>query len=483
MTKQPPSLHSLTRRHFVGASSLGIGAMALAALFDRDARGDDAKRTDPLAPKAPHFAAKAKRVVYLNMTGGPSQLDLFDYKPVLKENDQKPIPPSAVKGIRFSGMTNLAAANVLASPWEFKQHGPNGTWLSELLPGLAGILDEVALVKSMRTDEINHVPAQLLFMTGSPRMGRPVMGSWVTFGLGSECENLPGYVVLSSGIADRCGTACWSSGFLPSVYQGVQMRGSGDPVLYLSNPGGIDEKLRRKSLDTLNELNTSSLQEFNDPEIATRIASYEMAYKMQASVPELMDISKEPKEMHALYGTEPGKSSFANNCLLARRLLERGVRFVQLNHAPWDHHGSSPGENLALDLPKVSRACDGPSAALVKDLKARGLLDSTLVIWGGEFGRSPILQGKFSKERLGRDHLGSAYTLWLAGGGVKRGLELGKTDDFGLSVVEDPVHVHDMQATILHLLGMDHTKLTYRFQGRDYRLTDVHGEVVKKMLA
>jgi hypothetical protein len=495
MIPHTPSLQHLTRRHFIGGSAYGIGAMALAALLQRDGLAAPAAtagapvslsgpspRTDPLAPKAPHFAPKATSVIYLNMTGGPSQLDLFDHKPVLKKLDGTRVPESALKGLRFTSMTDRSA-NLLASPWEFGQHGPNGTWLSELLPGLAGILPEVTLIRSMVTDQINHVPAQLLFMTGSPRMGRPVMGSWITYGLGSENENLPGYVVLPSGIADRCGTACWSSGFLPSVYQGVQLRTAGDPVLYLSNPAGVSPALRRRSLDTVRDLNRQALDEFHDPEIATRIASYEMAYKMQASVPELMDIAGEPREIHEMYGTEPGKSTFANNCLLARRLVERGVRFVQLNHAPWDHHGSSPGENLATDLPKVCKATDGPAAALVKDLKQRGLLDSTLVIWGGEFGRSPLLQGKFSKDRLGRDHLGTAFTLWMAGGGMRKGVEIGKTDELGLRVVEDPIHIHDLQATLLHALGLEHTKLTYRFQGRDFRLTDVEGNVVKKLLA
>ena len=477
-TRDP--LSWISRRKFLGDTGYGLGAIALSTLLGRAAHA--ANRTDPLAPKAPHFPARAKSVIYLNMTGGPSQLDLFDHKPTLKKLNGTPIPESAVKGLRFSSMTNRRA-NVLASPWEFAPQGPNGSMISELLPHLGTVLDEVTLIRSMKTDEVNHVPAQLFFMTGSPRMGRPVMGSWVTYGLGSDCENLPGYVVLPSGIGDRCGTACWSSGFLPSVYQGVQLRSAGDPVLFLSNPGGMDEKLRRRTLDTIQGLNRLALDEQHDPEIATRIASYEMAYKMQASVPDLMNLATESPETHAAYGTEPGKTSFANNCLLARRLVERGVRFVQLNHTPWDHHGGSPGENLATDLPKICRSVDRASVALIKDLRQRGLLDQTLVIWGGEFGRSPILQGNFSKDRLGRDHLASAYTMWMAGGGVKRGLDFGETDEFGLQVVKDPMHTHDMQATILHLLGIDHTQLTYRFQGRDYRLTDVHGEVVKGVLA
>jgi hypothetical protein len=469
-----------SRRYVLSKSAYGLGAMAVGALMAREGLAAPARR-EALAKRPPHFAPKARSVIYLNMAGGPSHLDLFDFKPALKKLDGSPLPESALKGQRFTSMTNMHGS-VLASPWAFGRHGPNGSWVSELLPHLTEILDEITIVKSMTTPEVNHVPAQLLFTTGSPRMGRPVMGSWVTYGLGSECENLPGYVVLPSGIADRCGTACWGSGFLPSVYQGVQLRSSGDPVLYLSNPDGISRDLRRQSLDTLREMNQLAGEQFHDPEIETRIASYEMAYRMQTSVPELMDTKGEPASVHEMYGTEPGKSSFANNCLLARRLVERGVRFVQLNHATWDHHGSSPGENLATDLPKVCREVDQASAALVKDLKQRGLLDSTLILWGGEFGRNPILQGQYSKERLGRDHQGSAFTIWMAGGGIRRGSELGQTDDLGMSVIEDPVEVFDLQATMLHLLGLDHTKLTYRFQGRDFRLTDVHGNVVQKIL-
>lgn len=476
----------LSRRLLLHGTVYGLGAMALADLMQRELpaaeRNATARRDDPLAPRSPHFAPKAKSVIYLNMTGGPSQLDLFDYRPELAKLDGKPIPQAAIEGLRFSSMTNRGG-NVLASPWKFNRHGERGTMLSELLPHIGSIADEITVVRSMFTEEVNHVPAQLLFMTGSPRMGRPVMGSWVTYGLGSECENLPGYVVLPSGIADRCGTACWSSGFLPSVYSGVQLRNTGDPVLYLSNPEGVDSALRRASLDTLQAFNRDAQKRFLDPEIDTRIAAYEMAYRMQASVPQLMDVSSEPAAIHELYGTTPGKASFANNCLLARRLVESGVRFVQLNHATFDHHGGSPGENLALDLPKVAAEVDRGSAALVKDLRQRGLLDETLVLWGGEFGRNPILQGRYQKDRLGRDHQGSAYSVWLAGGGIRRGADVGATNEFGTQVVEDAIHPHDMQATILHLLGMDHERFTYRYQGRDYRLTDVHGKLVRKLLA
>ncbi len=477
---------TLSRRALMHGTAYGIGAIALAALeHNGSAAAEPAaakERDDPLAPRRPHFAAKAKSVIYLNMTGGPSQLDLFDHRPELAKLDGRPIPPSAIAGLRFSSMTNRGG-NVLASPWKFKPHGERGTMLSELLPHIGGVADEITIVRSMWTEEVNHVPAQLLMMTGSPRMGRPVMGSWVNYGLGSECDNLPGYVVLPSGIADRCGTACWSSGFLPSVYSGVQLRSTGDPVLYLSNPAGVDDRLRRASLDVLQAFNRDARGRFLDPEIDTRIAAYEMAYRMQASVPDLMDISSEPAEVHEMYGTNPGQASFANNCLLARRLVERGVRFVQLNHATFDHHGGSPGENLALDLPKVAAQVDRASAALVRDLRQRGLLDETLILWGGEFGRNPILQGRHQKDRLGRDHQGSAYSLWLAGGGIRRGADVGATNEFGTQVAADPIHPHDLQATILHLLGMDHERLTYRHQGRDYRLTDVHGKVVKKLLA
>ena len=343
-------------------------------------------------------------------------------------------------------------------------------------------MNEITFVRSIHTDEFNHVPAQLFINTGSPRMGRPCMGSWVTYGLGSEAQDLPGFIVLASGKAGRCGTACWGSGFLPTFYQGVQFRSEGDPVPFLSNPPGMSDPLRRESLDTLRVLNEKKLQDMGDPEIATRIASAEMAYRMQTSVPELTDISKEPKSIHEMYGTEPGKVSFGNNCLLARRLVERGVRFVQIYHGGWDHHGGNGDENLLTNLPERCRQTDRAAAALIKDLKQCGLFDETLVIWGGEFGRTPMLQGERSKKILGRDHHRSAFTIWLAGGGIKRGFDLGATDELGYNIVEDPVHIHDLQATILHLLGLDHTQLTYQFQGRDFRLTDVYGKVVHKLL-
>jgi len=472
----------LTRRHFFGRSGAGLGAIALLSLLGEEAAAADAVATlDPSAPRPPHFPAKVKNVIYLTQIGAPSQLDLFDFKPELAKMDGQPVPESLIAGQSFvfigSGKTQL-----LASPWKWSQHGRNGTWLTDRLPYHREIVDDISFIHTMHTNEMNHVPAQLFLQTGSPRMGRPTMGAWVTYGLGTENRNLPGFIVLASGKAGRCGSSCWGSGFLPTVYQGVQLRSDGDPVLYLSNPPGIDGQLRRDSLDTINALNARSLVNVNDPEIATRINAFEMAYRMQTSVPELMDISREPKYIHELYGTEPGKATFSNNCLLARRLVESGVRFVQLSHGGWDHHGGGD-QNLATNLPERARQVDQGCAALIKDLKQRGLLESTLVIFGGEFGRTPMLQGKRTPTDLGRDHLRTAFTIWMTGGGVKRGLHLGKTDDFGMHPTEDPVHVHDLQATILHLLGMDHTRLTFKYQGRNFRLTDVHGEVIQKILA
>lgn len=471
---------TLTRRDFLLRGTSGIGSIALASLLKPDLLAEAATTGGPFAPKPPHFAPRAKQIIYLSMTGGPSTIDLFDYKPELKRLNGTAIPESFLEGRRFAFLRGVP--NLLGPQYEFNQHGRCGAWVCDQLPHTAEIVDEIAFIKSMQTNEINHVPAELLLNTGSNRQGRPSMGSWVTYGLGSECSDLPAFVVLASGKAGRCGSSCWGSGFLPSMYQGVQFRAQGDPVLFLSNPPGMGEELRRASLDTLRTLNQGALATFGDPEINTRIESFEMAYKMQTSVPELMDISKEPESVHQLYGTEPGKVSFSNNCLLARRLIERGVRFVHVTHGGWDHHGGGD-QNLVTNLPERCKQVDQGGAALVKDLKERGLLDSTLVIWGGEFGRTPMIQGEYTPENLGRDHLISAFTIWLAGGGIKKGFELGKTDDIGMNVVEDPVHVHDLQATILHCLGLDHTKLTFRFQGRDYRLTDVFGNVVEKVLA
>ncbi len=473
----------LSRRQFLGRTGIGIGSIALASLLaENSGAADLAPPPEPLAPKPPHYPARAKAVIFLGQIGAPSQLDLFDYKPELLKRDGQPVPESVLRDQTFT-FIGEGKTQLLASPWKWSQHGQNGTWLTDRLPCHREIVDDLTFIHTLHTDEMNHVPANLLLQTGSPRMGRPAIGAWVTYGLGTENRDLPGFVVLASGKAGRCGSTCWGSGFLPSVYQGVQLRSQGDPVLYLSDPPGIDRNLRRDSLDTLQELNRRALGSLHDPEIATRISAFEMAFRMQASVPDLMDISREPRSIHELYGTEPGKATFANNCLLARRLVENGVRFVQLIHGGWDHHGGSGEQNLLTKLPERAREVDQGAAALVKDLKQRGLLEHTLVIFGGEFGRTPMLQGPRSSTELGRDHLRTAFTVWLAGGGVRPGMHLGQTDDFAMRPVSDPVHVHDLQATILHLLGMDHTRLTYRFQGRHFRLTDVRGEMIQKVLA
>jgi hypothetical protein len=473
-----------TRRHFFGQCAFGIGSMGLASLLGRDraTAAEHVPLTNPLAPRQAHFPARAKNVIYLFMAGGPSQLELFEYKPRLQTLNGQPIPDSFLKGKRFAFMDTFTkeVPRLLGTRRQFARHGQCGAYVSSCLPHIAGIVDDVTLVHSVATDVFNHAPAKIFINTGSPQFGRPSMGSWVTYGIGSESQSLPGFVVLQSGPrGPRGGAACWSSGFLPTTYQGVPFRGSGEPILNLSNPKGVTAAGQRQTLDALRDLNAAHLSETGDAEIATRISAYEVAYRMQTSAPELIDIGKETKQTLDLYGAEPGKPSFANNCLLARRLVERGVRFVQLYHTDWDHHGV-PGQDLGKDLDIVCREVDQPSAALVKDLKQRGLLDDTLVIWGGEFGRTPMGE---KRETIGRNHHIDTYTMWLAGGGVKAGASLGVTDEFGFAPVEDRVHVHDLQATILHLLGLDHLKLTYRFQGRDFRLTDVHGEVVKKLLA
>jgi hypothetical protein len=416
------------------------------------------------------------------MAGAPSQVDLFDSKPMLQELDGKPIPDSFVKGERFAFIKGTP--KLLGSPYRFTKSGQCGSEFSELLPQTASVADDVAVVRSMSTTQFNHAPAQIFMNTGHQIVGRPSMGSWLTYGLGSEASNLPGFVVLLSGENQPDGgTACWGSGFLPTVYQGVQFRSQGDPVLFLTNPDGVLPQDRERLLKSFKELNELHLREVGDPEIMTRIASYEMAYKMQSSVPELMDISKEPESVHRMYGTEPGRASFGNNCLLARRLVERGVRFVQLFHRGWDNHGTSSHDDIVTRLPKLCQETDQAAAALIKDLKQRGMLDSTLVVWGGEFGRTPMNEQRNRSKFLGRDHHPKAFSVWLAGGGIKGGICVGQTDEFGYTVVEDPVDVHDLHATILHLMGLDHTRLTYRFQGRDFRLTDVSGNVVKKLLA
>jgi hypothetical protein len=472
-----------TRRQFFKDCSTGLGTIALASLLNERLFAASAPAADdPLAPKKPHFPAKAKNVIYLHMAGAPSTLDLFDYKPKLNELNGKPCPDSYIRGQQFAFIKGTP--KLLGTPHHFAKHGKTGQELSSILPHLATVADDIAIIRSMYTDQFNHAPAQLFVHTGSPRLGRPGMGAWVSYGLGTENRNLPSFVVLVSGTAAPDGGASlWGSGFLPTIHQGVQLRSQGDPVLFLSNPSGMDAQMRRRSLDTLKTLNQLQLDAVGDPEILTRIAQYEMAYRMQTSVPQIMDIAKEPKEVHELYGTKPGQKAFSNNCLLARRLVESGVRFVQLYHWGWDQHGDSMGNDLRYGLVERCRETDQPIAALIKDLKRRGLLESTLMIWGGEFGRTPMNEERNGSKWLGRDHNQHAFTVWMAGGGIKPGITHGATDDLGYHAVEDRVGVHDLQATILHLLGLNHEKLTFRFQGRDYRLTDVHGQVVTGLLA
>lgn len=482
MSSQPLNLlHDITRRHFFSRCGMGLGSIALASLLDgQKAFGEGLKLANPLAPKQPHFKAKVKNVIFLFMAGGPSQLELFDYKPKLIELNGQPIPQSFIEGKRFAFMDSSHRTNLLGTRQEFKRHGQSGIWVSDLMPHTGQIVDDITMVKSCATNLFNHAPAKLFMNTGSGIFGRPSMGAWVTYGIGSESNELPGFVVLLSGPrGPRGGSVNWASGFLPSTYQGVPLRGQGDPILNLSNPTGISAERQRRTIDAVRDLNLKHLVETGDEEIATRISAYEMAYRMQTSGPELIDVAGESKATMDMYGIEGNKPSFARNCLLARRLVERGVRFVQLYHTNWDSHGG-PGENLQDDLQKVTREVDQGGAALVKDLKARGLLEDTLVVWGGEFGRTPMGE---VREKTGRNHHIDSFTMWFAGGGVKKGFVMGETDELGFNPVQDRAHVHDIHATLLHLLGLDHTKLTYRFQGRDFRLTDVEGEVLHKMLA
>jgi hypothetical protein len=477
------TLKALTRRQLFKRCTTGMGAIALASLLNEESRASlPAGAMDALSPRQPHFPGKAKRIIYMHMAGAPSQLDLFDYKPKLIEYNGKDVPAELIKNERFAFIKGTPKC--LATPHTFEKHGQSGAEISNLLPHLSTMVDDVCFIKSMHTDHFNHAPAQLFVHTGSQLQGRPSMGSWLTYGLGSANKDLPGFVVLTSGgVQPDGGTALWGNGFLPSVYQGTQFRSQGDPVLFVSNPKGIPPQVRRDSLDAIGDLNRQHLSQAQDPEIATRIAQYELAYRMQTTVPELMEIASEPAAIHEMYGTEPGKTSFANNCLLARRLVERGVRFIQLYHWGWDSHGTSPGDDLMTSLPKRCRETDQPATALLKDLKQRGLLEDTLVIWGGEFGRTPMNEARNGSKLLGRDHHPHCFTVWMAGGGIKKGISHGSTDELGYRVAEDGVHVHDLQATILHCMGLDHTKLTYRFQGRDFRLTDVHGNIVDKILA
>jgi hypothetical protein len=459
----------ISRRWFFEQCGVGLGAVALRTLLAESAQA----ATDPLAPKQPHFPAKAKNVIFLFMAGAPSHLELFDNKPELKKFDGTLPPPDLLKGYRAAFIN--PNSKLLGPRFPFAKHGDCGAELTNLLPHLATVVDDIAIVKSMVTDAFNHAPGQLRMNTGTMQFGRPSMGAWVNYGLGSETRDLPAFVVFSSGKKGPSGgNSCWGSGFLPTVYQGVQFRSSGDPVLYLSNPPGVDNELQRDSLDSIRRLNEMRLGVTGDPEISTRINSFEMAFRMQSSAPKLTDITKEPKEILDMYGAEPGKPSFANNCLLARRLVESGVRFVQLYHEAWDQHSL-----LVKDITQNCRDTDQACAALIKDLKQRGLLETTLVVWGGEFGRTPMVQGGDD----GRDHHPNAFTMWLAGGGIKPGITLGESDELGFNVIKDRVHVHDLHATMLHLLGFDHTRLTYKFQGRPFRLTDVHGEVMKQLLA
>jgi hypothetical protein len=480
MNPEDKILRTRTRRHFFQQCGVGLGSIALGDLLSgNNALAAPAREPglEPMAARQSMYPARAKNVIYLFMAGGPSQLELFDFKPELtKYNGQKP-PERLMEGKRFAFLKG--DETLLGPKQNFAQYGESGALLSDLLPHHRKIVDDICFVKGMKTDVFNHGPAKIFTNTGSPQPGRPAMGSWVTYGLGCESKNLPGFVVLQSGPrGPRAGGSLWSSGFLPSTYQGVPFRGQGDPILHLSNPPGISPESQRDFIDTVGGLNQQRLDVVGDSEIATRINAYEMAYRMQMSAPELVDIKSESKATLDLYGAEPGKASFANNCLLARRLVERGARFVQLYHTSWDQHGG--GESLEEELPLRAKQVDQASAALVIDLKKRGLLDDTLVIWGGEFGRTPMGENRAT---TGRDHHVDAYTMWLAGGGIKPGLSYGVTDELGFGAVENPVHVHDLHATILHLLGIDHKKLTHRFQGRDFRLTDVHGKIVTDILA
>ena len=473
-------LRDSTRRHFFGQCGMGIGSMALASLLNSSSvKAAPSTGPNPFAPRLGHFPARAKNVIFMFQAGGPSHLELFDYKPKLQELSGQVIPKSYVENKRFAFIKQ--DAKLLGTQRKFRPYGECGMELSEVIPHMAGIADEICLIRSMKTDVFNHGPAKLFVNTGSNRFGRPSMGAWVTYGIGSEAQDLPGFVVLQSGPrGPRGGTPLWGSGFLPTTYQGVPFLNGADPILNLSSPQGFNVERQGEFVEAVTKLNSLRQEAVGDPEIQTRIAAYEMAYRMQTSAPELMDLKGESKETLALYGCDPNQPSYARNCLLARRLIEKGVRFVQLYHTDWDHHGN-PGTDLGKALDDRCRETDQASAALVQDLKARGLLNDTLVIWSGEFGRTP--QGEERDNLPGRDHHIDAYALWLAGGGVKGGQVVGKTDELGYYSVEDPVHVHDLQATILHLLGLDHERLTYRFQGRDFRLTDVAGHVVEKVLA
>ena len=474
------SLQSATRRQFLQKVGWGVGGVALHSLLAQDGIAESVTN---LGARGLHFAPKAKNVIYIHLVGAPSHLDLYDPKPELQKRNGELCPDEFFVGKQLAFIRKQPS--LLGTPtsekYQFKKCGNSGMEISNLMPHLQGVADDLCMIRTLHTDHFNHAPSQMFMLTGFPRFGRPSIGAWTSYGIGSENANLPGFVVLVTGQVLGAGNSAWGSGFLPTVHQGIEFRSQGDPVLFLSNPKGVTPEDRRGTVDAVKHLNGLRLADVGDPEIATRIAQYEMAYRMQTSVPELMDIKSEPKEVHELYGTQPGKTSFANNCLLARRMVERGVKFIQLFDQGWDHHGS-----VFQNLPNKTKQVDRPIAALIKDLKRRGLLDDTLVVWSSEFGRTPMAQGTNSggeKQKTGRDHHKEAFTVWMAGGGTKGGHVHGETDEFGYAPVKDPVHVHDFNATILHLLGIDHERLTYRYQGRRFRLTDVHGHVVKGALA
>jgi len=477
---------AITRRTFFTKTGLSLGTIALGNLLPPRGLGEGAAAGggSPLAPKKPPFPAKAKSIIYLHMSGAPPSLDLFDWKPKLAELHLKPCPEELLKGQRFAFIKGTPL--MLGSPYKFAQHGRSGAWVSETLPHFTGIVDDVAIIRSMNTDQFNHAPAELFLYTGSARAGNASMGSWLTYGLGSENQDLPGFVVLLSGGTDPTGgKSLWGSGFLPSVYQGVQCRSAGEPILYANNPAGMDRSSRRRTLDALDRLNEIESKQYGDPETLTRIQQYELAYRMQISVPEVFDLAREPATIHEMYGTRPGEASFANNCLLARRLVEKGVRYVQLYDWGWDIHGTGAIDDLLNQFPKKCREVDRPAAALIKDLKQRGLLDETLVIWGGEFGRTPMNEARGGSQFLGRDHHPHCFTIWMAGGGIKPGIVFGETDELGYSVVQDKVTIRDLQTTILHQMGLDAHRFSYRYQGLDQRLIGPtgEGEIVKGILA
>lgn len=481
-----------SRRHFLKECTLGLGGIALGSLLNSCSIEKNKpypysldRSLNPMAPLAPPLSSKVKSVIYLHMVGAPSQLELFDYKPELAKLHNKPCPESLIKGKKFAFIEGVP--NMLGPQAKFSKEGESGNWISNHLPHFKNVIDEVTFLKAVHTDQFNHGPAQLLMFTGSPRFGRPALGSWATYGLGSENNNLPGFVVLTSGGTPDAGKSLWGNGFLPSIYQGVHCRAKGDPVLYLKDPKGVSRTLKKKVLNSINSINYKEYEKFKDPEILTRISQYEMAYRMQVSVPKVMNIDNEPEYIKKMYGVEPGKESLANNCLLARKMVEQGVRFVQLYDWGWDSHGNGPPESLKIGFLNKCRQMDRPVTALLLDLKQRGLLDETLIVWGGEFGRTPMWENRSGVQNtltgVGRDHQGEAFTMWMAGGGIKKGFVHGKTDEIGHTGIEGRVSVYDIQATILHLLGFDHEKFTYDYQGRPFRLTDVEGEVIRQILA